>query len=71
MPIYIVPLESVEDIAEQRAEAAVNDIAQAVVDSGGEDIVPVVRDFMAAIIAQQILAAVGDIAKRSEAVHEH
>ena len=71
MPFYIVPRESVEDIAEQRAEAAVNDIAQAVIDSGGEDIVPVVREFMAAIIAEQILAAVGDIAKRSESLAEH
>ncbi len=71
MPFYIVPTETVEAIAETHAETAVEHIAQAVMDSGGEDIVPVVREFMEAIIAEQILAAVRAIAKRSQTTAEH
>jgi len=71
MPFYIVPRDTVEEIAMQRAETAVNHIAQGVVDSGGEDIDALVREFMAAIIAEQIMAAVGDIAKRSETTNAH
>lgn len=70
MPLYIVPRDTIEDIAEQRAEAAMNQIAQAVIDAGGEDIVPMVREFMTAIIVNQIIGAMHDVARRTETLPE-